>query len=139
MMYRGLRSNWRSLGAGPGGARGILLAVTIRRLTSGRSLPVRLLLVAASVLLLVLVPTADLLAFGFHEHVVPPERSSDLSDQNDTQSSTLSHHCELSVSTGELLTAVELPAPGLLTIDATEHQSAAPRHRPFVPLTPPRS
>src|SRR5436309_9538272 len=84
-------------------------------------------------------PTADLLAFGFHEHVVPPERSSDLSNPDDTQSPTLFHHCELSVSVGELLTAVELPAPRLITIDATECQSAAPRQWPFVPLTPPRS
>lgn len=90
-------------------------------------------------ILLVLVPTADLLAFGFHEHIVPSERSSDLSDQDDTQNPTLLHHCELSVSAGELLTAVELPAPGLIAIDATEYQSAAPRQRPFIPLTPPRS
>ena len=90
-------------------------------------------------LLLVLAPTADLLAFGFHEHVVPPERSSDRSDQNDTQSPTLLHHCELSVSVGGLLMVVELPTPGLIRIDTTEYQSATPRHRPFVPLTPPRS
>lgn len=99
----------------------------------------RVLLVTASVLLLALVPASDLLAFGLHVHVVAPERSSEISGPDDTQSPTLSHHCELSASVGELLSVVELPTPQLVTIDATEHQSAAPRNRPFVPLTPPRT
>ncbi len=104
-----------------------------------RARTARLLLIALSSSLLVLTPAADLLAFGLHDHVAPAERGSALAGPGSADGPTPSHHCELSASIGELLSVVELPVPGLVAIDATEYQAAAPRHRPFVPLTPPRA
>lgn len=102
--------------------------------------PWRFVLTAAAVLLLVLVPSADMVAFGPHEHVmVTPERGGDLTGAESIQDPTLSHHCELSVSVGELLPVVELPTPVVVMVDPREPHASTPQHRPFVPLTPPRS
>jgi hypothetical protein len=100
----------------------------------------KLLLITASVVLLVLVPTADQVAFGVHEHVVvPAERSFDLTGAESAQGPPLSHHCELSVSVGELISVVELPTPVGVMSDPLKPHSSAPQHRPFVLLTPPRT
>ena len=93
----------------------------------------------ASVLLLVLVPSADLIAFGVHEHVVvPAERSFDLTGAS-AQDPPLSHHCELSVSVGELIPVIELTMPVGLVSDSPKPLASASQHRPLVPLTPPRT
>lgn len=91
-------------------------------------------------LLLVLAPTADVAAFGLHEHVVvTPEPGSDLTGPNGLESVTLAHHCELSVSFGEAVPIVELPTPMLVEIGSRELRVSSPQHRPFVLLTPPRA
>lgn len=110
---------------------GIVPAVTVRRLGS-------LFLAAMSAFLLVLVPSADLAAFGLHEHVTA-ERSSGFTGPEGTEGATLSHHCELSVSVGELVPVVELPTLVVLFGDPRNPRAPSPRHRPFVPLTPPRA
>jgi len=102
--------------------------------------PWRFLLATASVLLFLLAPIADVAASGLHEHVVvTPERGSDLLDSDRLQGPTLSHHCELSMSLGEMLPVVELPMPLLTMIDPREPHASSPQHRPLVPLTPPRA
>lgn len=99
----------------------------------------RVVLVFSAVLLLMLAPAIDSVAFGLHEHVVAPERSSNLSGPGDTQSPTLSHHCELSASGADLVSVVTVPALVRLALVTLEQRVAAPPHRPFVPLTPPRA
>jgi hypothetical protein len=96
------------------------------------------LLAAVSVLLLALAPSADVVAFGLHEHVTT-ERSFGLTGAETAQGATPSHHCELSVSLGELIPVVELPTPLVLIGDPPNPRASSPQHRPFVPLTPPRS
>lgn len=94
----------------------------------------------ASVLLLVLVPSADLIAFGVHEHVAgPAERSFDLTGAESAQDPPPSHHCELSVSAGELIPVIELPTPVGVVSDPPQPPAFGPQHRPLVPLTPPRT
>lgn len=100
----------------------------------------RLRLTPMSLLLLVLVPMADQLAFGFHEHVmVGAERGVDLTGAERAQGQPPSHHCELSVSIGDVLPVVELPAPVGVMVDPPEPYASDPQHRPFAPLTPPRA
>jgi hypothetical protein len=84
-------------------------------------------------------PSADLLAFGLHDHIVVPERGSNLSGPSTAQKPIPSHHCELSVSAGDLVPNIELAMPQLLAIDPPEQHASALSQRPFVPLTPPRA
>ena len=111
-------------------AYGIVLAVTVTRLS-------RFLLATVSVLLLVLVPSADLVAFGLHEHVTA-ERTFGLAGAESTPDAPLSHHCELSVSVGELIPVVELPTAVSLMGEPPNPRAFDPQNRPFVPLPPPR-
>ena len=106
-------------------------AVTVTRLC-------RFLLSSVSVLLLVLVPSADLVAFGLHEHVTA-EGSFGLAGAESTPDLPLSHHCELSVSVGELIPVVELPTPVSLMGEPPNPRALYAQHRPFVPLPPPRT
>lgn len=100
----------------------------------------RFLLTVASVLVLVLAPITDVAAFGLHEHTVgAPQSGNDLEGSDSRQGSTLSHHCEVSMSLGEMLPVVELPMPLLTIIDLREPHASSPQHRPLVPLTPPRA
>jgi hypothetical protein len=105
--------------------------------TGGRAL--ELLLALGVVLLLLVTPTADLWAFGFHEHIVVPERGSNLTGPGTAQEPIPSHHCELSVSAGDLVPGIELAMPALVAIDPPEQRASALSQRPFVPLTPPRA
>ena len=119
--------------SGPVLAYGIVPAVTVIR-------PGKRLLTMASVLLLVLVPSADLIAFGVHEHVVvSAERGFDLTGAGSVQDPPSTHHCDLSVSVGELIPVIELPMPVGLVSDPPQPPAFAPQHRPLVPLTPPRT
>jgi hypothetical protein len=100
----------------------------------------RLLLTAASVLLLVLVPSADIVAFGLHEHaVVTPESGGDLTGSDNLEGPTISHHCEFSVSVGEVPSVIEIPMPTVVMADPPEPHASAPQYSPFVLLTPPRA
>lgn len=107
------------------------------RLTGGRAL--ELVLALGVVLLLLVTPTADLLAFGLHEHIVAPERGTDLSGLSTAQEPIATHHCELSVSAGDLVPAIELAMPALVAIDPPSQHASALSQRPCVPLTPPRA
>lgn len=98
----------------------------------------RLFLATVGVLLLVLAPSADVVAFGLHEHETV-ERSFDLTGAESTQGPTLFHHCELSVSVGELIPAAELPTPIVVMGDPPDPRASSPQHTPFVLLTPPRT
>lgn len=106
-------------------------------MSGGRAL--KLVLALGVVLLLLVTPTADLLAFGFHEHIVVPEPGSTLSGPSTAQKPMPSHHCELSVSAGDLVPSIELALPPLAAIDPPEHRASALSQWPFVPLTPPRA
>ena len=104
--------------------------------TGGRTL--KLLLALGVVLLLLVTPTADLLAFGFHEHIAVPEPGSNLSGPSTAQKPIPSHHCELSVSAGDLVPSIEA-LPPLAAIGPPEQRASAVSQWPFVPLTPPRA
>jgi hypothetical protein len=107
------------------------------RLTGNRAFELAL---ALGILLLLLVtPTADTLAFGLHEHVVAPEHGSNLTEASNAQGSTSFHHCELSVTAGDLVSTAKLATPESLVIDRPELRASASSQRPFVPLTPPRA
>lgn len=100
----------------------------------------RRLFILASLLLLVLVPTADTAAFGLHEHVVvAADPGVGLGGADRTQDPTSLHHCELSVSIGELLPIMVLPRPaGVMADQASPHEPTV-QHKPFLPLIPPRA
>lgn len=102
--------------------------------------PLRLLLAATTALLLVFLPSADVLAFGLHEHLIgTPEQSMDLAGSDSMPSQPGSHHCELSVSIGDLVAVADLPMRKATLVLTLEPPVSAPQHRPFVLLTPPRS
>jgi hypothetical protein len=98
----------------------------------------RLLVALTSALVLASVPTADVLAFSIHEHVADQGQGRDVAGPDSPQGSA-SHHCELSASSAELVHMVELPKPVRLGLEPIPDLAAARRHRPFVPLTPPRA
>ena len=101
---------------------------------------VKLLLVTTAVLLVGFLPSADILAFGLHQHTVAsPERSLDLPDSETTEALPVSHHCELSVSVGDRVVIAELPVSVVTFAAPPEHHVPAPQHSLIVPLTPPRS
>jgi hypothetical protein len=101
---------------------------------------VKLLLVTTVVLLVGFLPSADILAFGLHEHTVAsPERSSDLTGSETTETHPVSHHCELSVGVGDVITVADLLLPVVTFAEPPEHHVPAPQHSPLVLLTPPRS
>jgi hypothetical protein len=100
----------------------------------------RLLLATATVLLLLFLPSADVLAFGLHEHLVEtPEQTMDVAGSNNMQSQPSVHHCELSVSVGDLVAVASLPAPVTMLVFTLEPPVSVPQHRPFVLIAPPRS
>jgi hypothetical protein len=101
---------------------------------------VKLLLATTAVLLVSFLPSADILAFGLHQHTVAsPERSLDLTGSETTEAQPVSHHCELSVSVGNVVVIADLPVSVVTFAGPPEHHVPAPQHSLFVLLTPPRS
>ena len=104
-----------------------------------------LLFATTTALLLVFLPSADMLAFGLHEHLAgAPENtlgpvSSDSMQSQPGQNQPSSHHCELSVSSGDLVAVAALPMPVAVLVFTLDPLISAPQHRPFVLLAPPRS
>jgi hypothetical protein len=88
---------------------------------------------------LALAPVADPLAFGVHEHVAADQRPVQTIEPASNPGPTVPHHCELSVSVGQLEPAVELATPAPIVASPPDLSAPAPSHRPFVPLNPPRA
>ena len=87
--------------------------------------------------LVIVAPTADLLAFGIHEHVTAPDDTSrDLAGPDN--SGPPAHHCELSASPAGLALALVLSAPGPIAVPVVETRVSASDRTPSVPLGPPR-
>lgn len=87
--------------------------------------------------LVIVAPTADLLAFGVHEHVTgSAEQSRDLAGA-DTPGAP-AHHCELSISPAGLASVAVVPSPGLFVVPVVETRVSAVDRTPSVPLGPPR-
>ena len=87
--------------------------------------------------LVIVTPTADLLAFGVHEHVTASDDSGrDVSSPGSPGASA--HHCELSISPAGLGPAVALPASGPIVGLIVDTVVNAAQRTPSVPLGPPR-
>lgn len=93
------------------------------------------------VFILVAIPTVDLVAFGIHEHTatVDPEGDSDDVTQTSHAGHVLSHHCDLSMSPGEVATHFDLLSPLGTAVTIVELPSLHVCSLPFVPFSPPRS
>ncbi len=95
---------------------------------------------AVFVLLAVLSPLGDALAFGLHDHIAGPDSGAA------TQWSTLgdrdlkpAHHCELSMSPIGLALALEIPLLRSSGPIAPAPSLPAPLSEPSVQLSPPRA
>lgn len=87
----------------------------------------------------VLVPIADVAAFGIHDHISVSEvTGGDLTTEGSAPGSN--HHCELGMSPGTLLGLVQAPLP-FDQVTALEVVPAPSRgsQTPPVPFSPPRS
>jgi len=92
------------------------------------------------VLAILAIPTADLLAFGLHEHVMAPVMLGfdEVTAPPHAEAGT-AHHCELWMNPGDVAPAFTpfRSAAGVNLGDGP--QSARPVWHPFLPFTPPRS
>lgn len=87
--------------------------------------------------LVIVTPTADLLAFGVHEHVTASDDSSrDVSSPGSPGAPA--HHCELSISPAGVGPAIALPASGPIVGLIFDTGLSAAQRTPSVPFGPPR-
>ena len=90
---------------------------------------------------LVAIPAADVFAFGIHGHTVAVDREGDTDDvaQPGHAGHLVSHHCDLSMTPGEMSPPFDFVAPMAIAVAAAEPHSPHVRSTPFVPSPPPRS
>lgn len=98
---------------------------------------------AAAVLLailMVVVPTADLFAFGIHDHVVMGATDATEVHAGHVHTSPHSaHHCHLWVNPAETADSCVLVSPFLSRVRVLAPRVARLVRRPFQPFAPPRS
>ena len=92
-------------------------------------------------LVLVAIPAADVFAFGIHGHTASADRKGDTDDvaQPGHAGHLVSHHCDLSMTPGEVSPHFDLVAPMAIAVAAAEPHSPHVRSKPFIPSPPPRS
>ncbi len=94
-------------------------------------------IVSALVLVVIATPTADVFAFGIHDHIA----ATDDDDHDASRTDGLhhsSHHRDLGMNPASATTSCALTPPCPLPDDVNDLLSRAVVARPFVPFTPPR-
>ena len=93
------------------------------------------------VLLFISIPSADVFTFGIHEHTAVVDREGDTNDvaQPDHAGHLVSHHCDLSMTPGEVAPHFDLATPAPTAVAMAELPPPHIRSVRFVPFPPPRS
>jgi hypothetical protein len=92
------------------------------------------------VILMVVLPTADLCAFGIHDHVAAG--SADATEVHAGHAHTNpqhAHHCDLWTNPAETADSCVLVSPFLSSLRVPAPRVARLAPRPFQPFAPPRS
>jgi hypothetical protein len=95
--------------------------------------------VCVLVVLALVVPLADAMVFGIHDHETAFEPDGSSSGREADSRADDRHHCDLGMNPAEVAPASDLPAPGSAPAPPLGTLRRATVVRPFVPYTPPRA